>query len=758
MASDERSKRHLGLFGATALGVGAIVGGGILALAGVAFATAGPGAIVAFALNGIIAGITVASFARLSRRFPESGGIYTYAKRVLSIQVAFMVGWVVWFASIVAGVLYALGFAAFTLEGIRRLLPAAGEPWAFIVDGQGEVILAMGAIAFYTWMLTARTSGGGNAATIGKVFVFALLIGGAAWAWLAGDSGEITQHFSPFAPAGMLGILQAMGYTFIALQGFDLIAAVGGEVKNPRRVMPLAMYLSLGLALVIYIPLLVAIVAVGASEDGILSMAASNPEGLIAEAAENYMGVTGYWLVIGAGLLSMLSALYANLYGASRVAFAMARDRTLPRQVGQIRSTTGTPAIAALATGAMMVIIVIAVGNVAASGAAASLIFLLSFAMVHCIVILARRREGKLRISLLPGVGTLLCLGLAVFQAIVVPEAGRVAVLWLAVGIALYLMALAPGARLADASAEALDPDLAKTRGRSPLVLVPVANPASAASMTDVAATVCTPNVGQVLLLSVMRHERLKDSSTILDAKEILAESVQRGFDRSIHPETLFTVAKDVWGEISRVANEHRCETVMIGLPKITKQKVEAHLNRLISNIDADIVIVRAPPRWHIGEAKRVLVPLQGHRVHSRLRARLIASLSRVSPPLINFLHVLPKHTEADSGRRIERIIKRIARDEATGQHLVDIEFVEDPAKHIASRADASDLLVMGMESRRRNEPSIGPFALEVIRRTTVPLILLGCRSHLTSFNARGIVRAVSSIQKPGRSTQSAKH
>jgi len=169
----------MGLYGATALGVGAIVGGGILALAGVAFATAGPGAIAAFALNGVIAAITVASFARLARRFPESGGIYTYAKRVLSIQVAFMVGWVVWFASIVAGVLYALGFAAFTLEGILRLLPSAAESYAFLADGRGNVVLALGAIGFYTWMLSARTSGGGNAATIGKVIVFVVLIAGA---------------------------------------------------------------------------------------------------------------------------------------------------------------------------------------------------------------------------------------------------------------------------------------------------------------------------------------------------------------------------------------------------------------------------------------------------------------------------------------------------------------------------------------------------------------------------------------------------
>ncbi len=120
-------ERHLGLFGATTLGVGAIVGGGILALAGVAFATTGPSAIIAFGLNGAIAFLTAMSFAALARRFPESGGTYTYAKKVLSIEVAFVVGWVVWFASVVAGVLYALGFAAFAAEGLGRILPLIGS-------------------------------------------------------------------------------------------------------------------------------------------------------------------------------------------------------------------------------------------------------------------------------------------------------------------------------------------------------------------------------------------------------------------------------------------------------------------------------------------------------------------------------------------------------------------------------------------------------------------------------------------------------
>ncbi|MXX36101.1 MAG: amino acid permease, partial [Gemmatimonadetes bacterium] len=96
MRGSPQTQQHLGLIAATGVGVGAIVGSGILALAGVAFATTGPSAILAFALNGAIAMITVCSFAELAARFPQSGGTYTYARKVLTVEAAFGVGWVVW--------------------------------------------------------------------------------------------------------------------------------------------------------------------------------------------------------------------------------------------------------------------------------------------------------------------------------------------------------------------------------------------------------------------------------------------------------------------------------------------------------------------------------------------------------------------------------------------------------------------------------------------------------------------------------------
>lgn len=730
--------RHLGLFGATTLGVGAIVGGGILALAGVAFATAGPAALVAFALNGGIAFLTAASFAELARRFPESGGIYAYARKVVSIEVAFMVGWVVWFASILAGVLYALGFAAFAVEGLARLASRLGAPPRLLEGGGPRIAIALAATALYTLGLVRRAGGGGRAATIGKVVVFVVLLAGGAWAWARGSPPELLARLEPFAPAGPLGILTAMGYTFIALQGFDLIAAVGGEVREPSRTLPRAMYLSLGIALAIYLPLLFLMATAGAPDGGIRGLAAANPEGLVALSVERFLGPVGYWLVIGAGILSMLSALRANVLAASRVAFSMARDRTLPRPLGRMRAASGTPGVAVAVTGVMVGAIAVLVGEVAAAGAASSLIFLISFGMVHWAAALARWRTGGSRPGPVSLFGAALCLGLGAFQAYAVPAAGAVVLSWLGVGLILYLTLLAPAARLVDVAAEARAPDLARLRGRSPLVLVPIGNPASAASLASVAETIRTPGVGRVLFLSVVpaaggEHGEAPDAPGegapgSGAAPEVLAECLRYGLAHSLAAETLVTIAPDVWREIPRVAREYDCETVLLGLPDLTEPGLEAKLERLIGQLAADIVIAHAPHRWRMADAGRILLPIRGRREHSRLRTRVIASLSRTGARGLTFLRILPPSTPEAERRRAERDARSLARDEATGPYEVVVELTDRPADAILEHAAAADLVVMGTERDAREWRGFGEVALAIARETDVPLVLIGRR------------------------------
>ena len=720
--------RHLGLWAATGVGVGAIVGGGILALAGVAFQTAGPATIVAFALNGAVAALTAASFARLGRAFPESGGSYAYAKKVMSIEVAFTVGWVVWFASIVASVLYALGFSAFATELARW----GGVP-DWIAGRTPRILLALAATAAYGTTLALRPRGGGHWATGGKVVVFAVLLAGGLWCLLRAPSGTAAVQLSPFFPHGAGGLIQAMGYTFIALQGFDLIAAVGGEVRDPERNLPRSMYLSLGIALAIYLPLLFLITTVGvAPGTAVAEAAAQNPEGLVAAAGRRFLGPVGYVLVVVAGLLSMLSALQANLLGASRVAFAMARDRTLPRLLGRVRGEGGAPAWALVATASTVGAVTVAVADVAAAGAASSLIFLVSFAMVHWSTILARRRSGDRRFPAVPTLGAAACLGLGVFQGFAVPAAGALAAVWLAAGMALYLTLFASGARVADAGAEARDPELARLRGRNPLTLVPIANPESGASLVGVADALVAPGVGRVLLLSVVRRPEAwtpeEFSPALRDVQAVVGESLHASFAGPLAPETLITVSGDPWSEISRVARAHRCESVLLGLSRLDTPGVEGRVEELIGRLDADVVVTRAPARWRLGNAKRVLVPIGGRADHSYLRARLFASLSRRGAAHLTFLRVVEPDVDKAVRRAAEREVHALAGDEASGPYDVEVVATQDPGTELVRRAADHDAVVMGMQRLSRRQKVFGGLPLRVARETEVPLILISRR------------------------------
>jgi amino acid transporter len=436
------------LFGATGVGVGAIVGGGILALAGAAFAATGPSAVLAFALNGVIAVLTALSFAEVASKFPQSGGTYTFAKKVLSVESAFTVGWVVWFASIVASVLYAIGFGQFAAVMI-------GDVWRVSTEGEvpswvtGRVtvsVLSAGAVVFYTVSLMFRSAAGGVWANIGKVVVFGLLVGAGVWVMRERDVDELGARLRPFFAHGASGLFQAMGFTFIALQGFDLIAAVGGEVRQPAKTIPRAMFISLGIALLIYLPLLVVISTVGVPAGGsVTAISEAHPETIVAVAAQHYLGPAGYWLVMVAGVLAMLSALQANLFAASRVGMSMARDRTLPAAMARISRNSGTPKTAVWVTGLIVLLIVLVIPDVAAAGAAASLIFLITFALAHWIAILVRQRSGQRPppfrspwYPAVPLVGGAACLSLAAYQGIVVPSAGLIAVGWIAVGGLLF--------------------------------------------------------------------------------------------------------------------------------------------------------------------------------------------------------------------------------------------------------------------------------------------------------------------------------
>lgn len=739
---ETQSERSIGFAGAIGIGVGAIVGGGILALAGVAFSVTGPSTILAFALNGVIAIITALSFAELSAAFPESGGTYVFSKKVLSIRSAFAVGWIVWFASIVAAVLYAVGagyFIGILIDRLASVIPGIDHEW--VSADRIAWGIAIIAIVYYTFNLILRKGGGGGIANIGKTLAFSTLIIAGLAALPKETAGDIRRDFSPFLAFGVLGLMQAMGYTFIALQGFDLIAAVAGEIKNPGRTIPRAMIISLVISLAIYIPLIF-VVTVSGTKTGetITGLSMENPESIIAIAAERYMGKSGYWIVIVAAILSMLSALYANLLAASRVAQSMARDRTLPRTLGRIDEKRGTPINALLVTAAIIVMTVFVIPDVGSAGAAASLIFLITFALAQSIAIVARRRrkarEGSFLMPFypyLPAIGIAACLGLAVFQGVAVPAAGLIAVAWLVFGGVLYIILFGRSARIFDASSEGFDPELVRLRGRSPLVLVPIANPVNAAPMIQVASALAPPETGRVLLLSVVLSgsaEIDREEDLIANSQRVLREAISTSLDVGLSPEALITIAEKPWPEIIRVSETHGCESLLLGLSKFTDSRTEKNLEILLNRVDSDVVILRAPSDWQMLDVKRVLVPVGGRGSHGELLARILGSISRSGNPEITFLRVLPENTNWKTYDRARRELFLYAADQAVnGEIKVRVEKSNDTVTHLISRVKESDLAILGIQRLGRRRKFLGELTLRIARETDRPLLIISKRN-----------------------------
>ncbi len=708
-----------------------------MALAGVAFATAGPSALVVFAANGVIAVLTALSFAEMSTAFPESGGTYTFAKKVLSVRSAFAFGWVGWFASIVAGVLYALGFASYAaiaLQECGRFLFGVAPEW--LVGHDMVTALAVGATACYTFSLIRTSGGGGNWINFGKMMVFALLIGGGAWALTGSSLGDVRASLTPFFTGGAAGFFQAMGYTFIALQGFDLIAAIAGEVRVPERTLPRAMLLSLAAALCIYLPLLFVIATAGVPQGQTIGvMSSEHPEVVVASAARHFWGETGFWLVLIAAILSMLSALQANLLAASRVALTMARDRTLPAPIGEVHIRYNTPITAICVSALTMAILLLVVPDVAAAGAAASLLFLISFALTHWTSILARRRRRTPApfhtpfFPLIPVAGGLCCAGLALFQAVSVPTAGLISAVWLGLGGLLYWTLLARRARVVDASAEALDPQLVQLRGRSLLVLVPVANPQKAAAMVAVAHALAPPGVGRVLLLSVVAAPEDgwqvgEPPRSLLDTQAVLREAVTVSFAAGLAPEALTTISPQPWPEIARVSRIHRCESLLLGLSNVNI----THLEELISSVACDVVVLHAPSDWRLENVNRVLVPTRGLGAHDKFRARLLGSLCRTGKREITFLQVLPESVSDLQCDRAQRRLAQFASEEVPNSMSALVVRSNTPLEEITRRTQDYDLVVLGLDRVGRNRRRFGQLAPALAQNIDCATIMISRR------------------------------
>ncbi len=746
--------RDLGLFDITMVGVAAMIGAGIFVLTGIAAGVAGPALIVAFALNGIVTLLTAMVYAELGSAIPEAGGGYLWVRQGLPGGNAFMAGWMSWFAHAVAGSLYALGFAAYLVETLEVL--GIGTFGISTPVFTKAVAVAIALVFIYINFRGASETGmAGNIVTMGKIAIIGVFVISGIAA-IFGDPSRL-QAFRPFAPQGLIGIFGAMGLTYIAYEGYEVIVQTGEEVKDPRRNVPKAVFLALLIVVPIY--LLVAFVCLGAVDTGAEPtwqwLGRAGELGLL-RAAQQFMPLGTMLMLLGA-LFSTMSALNATTYSSTRVSFAMGRDRNLPDLFGAVHPRTRTPHLALLLSGALIIGMAVFIPKIHDVAAAADIMFLLLFMQVNVAVITIRRKYGdKLAYGYLvpffpylPVIAIVLQLALAVVLFDVSPIAWYVTLGWLATGGLIYRFYASRRQREEEVTPVLVEERLMVDRERFS-VLVPVANPNTVDNLLRVARAVLDVEPGQLVLLHVITvPDQLPVSvgrDFVNEVRPILDETARKAEELGMTPNALIRVGHRPADAIIDTVEEYHCNFVVMGWrgrSNDPRTVVGSNIDRIVKDSNANVVVVRGDVRL---PARRILVPVQ-HPRHAHLIAGLAAPMGPPEGAYIELLHVvsedLSPQQRAERAAELRHAISSL--DPSVEEEAVEgrrqqrfrirIE-TGDVVRTIIEHSRNFDLLMMGASRESWIKRKVwGDVTSRVAGGVECPLMLVNMQDGVLKFN-----------------------
>ncbi len=701
--------RDLGLFDVTMIGVGAMIGAGIFVLTGLAAGAAGPALVLAFFLNGIVATLTAMAYAELGSAFPEAGGGYLWVKEALGGTQGFLGGWMSWFAHAVAGSLYALAFGSFATE----LYMLAGLP-DFGLDPEwfklGFMTLIVIAFTYLNYRGASETGTVGNIVTVTKVVILGIFCAFGLYAMFQHPEGWTTRFTEGFLPNGWTGVLVAMGLTFIAFEGYEIIAQSGEEIKDPKRNLPLATFISIGVVVVIYI--LVAFVAIGAitPPEGMRTYEFLGEKGEVAivEAASQVMPYGALILLISA-LASTMSALIATTYSSSRVSFAMGRDYNLPKVFSKIHPVRHTPYWAVVISGIFIGVMAwsLPIEDVAA---AADLMFLFLFMQVNISVMRLRLRRPDLDrgfitpfFPIIPILAIIAMAALAVFLYTFSPIGWYVAAAWIVVGLLLYWGYFTEVEKM-EKPTEILLEEVLVSKDYS--VLVPVATQEQARILGRIGAILAKNYDGEVLALNVARVppqlELSKGREFLREGRPALESVIEeaRKWDVPVH--TMIRLSRDVANAVRKTVHENASNLIVLGWPGFTNtagRTFGSVIDRVVDNPPTDIAVVRYRKYRPL---KSVLVPVAGGPNSRRAvkMATTMASVAEEGPAIVTVLRVV---RQGASESEVVRAHQDMAHSVEGIIYEFNLKVVEgnDVVKAILDTAEGYDLIVIGAS----NEP-----------------------------------------------------
>ena len=405
-ASKSELKRILTRWGLTSLGIGAIIGGGIFTLTGIAAHDhAGPALALSFVIAGIGCLFASLCYAEFASVLPVEGSAYAYAYGTVGELFAWFIGWNLILEYMMGATTVAVAWSGY----FSKLLDMFG---LHIPDWLNNDPFTYGGFAFnlpaflITWVVTGilikgikEAASTNNVIVIVKVVVVLFVI-------IVGAFYVNPENWVPFIPAevpvldaagnatgevnfGFGGVLTAATIVFFAYIGFDAVSTQAGEAINPKKDVPFAIISSLVICTILYI--LVSLVLTG--------MVPYSTLDLKAPVASAFSGAGLSWAVYPitiAAVAGLTSVMLVMMLGQTRIFFGMAKDGLLPRGIfGSLHPKYKTPYKSTILVG-LIVSIVAAVTPINSISEMCSMGTLLAFSMVCLAVLILRKTEPGL--------------------------------------------------------------------------------------------------------------------------------------------------------------------------------------------------------------------------------------------------------------------------------------------------------------------------------------------------------------------------
>jgi basic amino acid/polyamine antiporter, APA family len=413
-APERQLKRVLGAFALTCIGIGAIIGTGIFALAGTAAAGeqfqatilktpilnfiqswmshaplvfgrpgAGPAVMVSFVVAGVACGFAALCYAELASMIPVSGSAYTYSYATLGEIIAWIIGWDLILEYAVGNMAVAVGWSGYFVRLCGSLFGLKFPVWLANDYDTAKDIVAQGgdALANYSSATIPTIAGYPIAFNLPAVLIVAavtiLLIYGIRESARTNSAIVITKlavvvfviafgafmihptNWHPFVPTGIGGVMSGAAIVFFAFIGFDAVSTTAEETRNPQRDMPIGIIASLIICTVLYV--LMAAVITGVRK---YTTYFGDPAA-VATAFSAYPWATA--LISAGALAGITSVLLVFQLGQPRIFMAMARDGLLPQYFSRIHPRFRTPHITTIWTGVFVggVAAVVDIGSLA---------------------------------------------------------------------------------------------------------------------------------------------------------------------------------------------------------------------------------------------------------------------------------------------------------------------------------------------------------------------------------------------------------